>query len=269
MTAPGFEIVKGDIPVVLHVPHSSRIIPPQVREAILLSDEQLEIELDELTDSHTDLLATQSIVNLDKKPWIFRNKLSRLVIDPERFPDEREVMNQVGMGAVYLKTSTGLALRDESFDNKPLITEVFQPYAHSFTNLISELLQANGYVLIIDVHSYRVKQHPNAVNHGQARPAICLGTDKFHTPEWLSKVATECFSPIGDVIQNQPYAGTYVPLDYYGSEPAVLSIMLECRADQLVDEFLQPYIGLNQVAKGLNTLISKSWDQLATAGKPH
>jgi len=268
LTAPGFEIVKGEIPVVLHVPHSSRIIPPQVREAILLSDEQLQTELDELTDSHTDLLATQSIANLDEKPWIFRNKLSRLVIDPERFPDEREVMNQVGMGAVYLKTSTGLALRSESFDTKPLITEDFQPYAHSFTNLISELLRANGFVLIIDVHSYRVKQHPNAVNHGQARPAICLGTDEFHTPEWLSKVATECFSPIGDVIQNQPYAGTYVPLDYYGRESAVLSIMLECRADQLVDEFLQPHIGLNQAAKGLNTLISKSWDKLASAGKP-
>ena len=71
-----------------------------MREAILLSDEQLQTELDELTDSHTDLLATQSIANLDEKPWIFRNKLSRLVIDPERFPDEREVMNQVGMGAV-------------------------------------------------------------------------------------------------------------------------------------------------------------------------
>ena len=191
-----------------------------------------------------------------------------MVIDPERFPDEREVMNQVGMGAVYFKTSTGLALRSESFDTKPLITEVFQPYAHSFTNLISELLRANGFVLIIDVHSYRVKQHPNAVNHGQARPAICLGTDEFHTPEWLSKVATECFSPIGDVIQNQPYAGTYVPLDYYGRESAVLSIMLECRADQLVDEFLQPHIGMNQAAKGLNTLISKSWDKLASAGKP-
>lgn len=263
MVAQGFEITKGEIPVVLHVPHSSRSIPPLVREGIVLSDQKLQSELDELTDSHTDLLAQTAIANLSKKPWIFKNTLSRLVIDPERFPNDREVMNRVGMGAVYLKTSTGSALRSENFDNKPLITQYFEPYANSFTSLIADLLQKSSSVLIIDVHSYRVKQHQNAVNHGQARPAICLGTDQFHTPIWLSQLATECFSPIGDVIQNQPYAGSYVPLAYYGSEPAVLSIMLECRADQLVDELLKPHAGLAKVADGLTGLISKSMEKLA------
>lgn len=263
MTALSFEIVKGDLPIVLHVPHSSRTIPPQVRKGIVLTDEQLQAELDELTDAQTELLAKSSIANLEKKPWIFINNLSRLVIDPERFPDDREVMNKVGMGAVYLKTSTGSALRSENFDNKSLIREYFDPYANTFTSLITDLLGQSHAVLIIDVHSYRVKQHQNAVNHGQARPAICLGTDQFHTPSWLSKLATECFSPIGDVIQNQPYAGSYVPLAYYGVEPAVLSIMLECRADQLVDELLRPHAGLAKVADGVSALIAKSMAQLA------
>ena len=266
MTAPGFEIVNGEIPVVLHVPHSSRVIPPQVREGIVLNDQQLQVELDQLTDSQTDLLADSSIVNLDKKPWMFKNTLSRLVIDPERFPDEREAMNQVGMGAVYLKTTTGAALRSENFDVTPLIKNYFEPYANAFAKLISDLRQAHSFVLIIDVHSYRAKQHQNAINHGQARPAICIGTDQFHTPKWLSQLATDCFSPVGDVIQNQPYAGSYVPLQFYTSDTAVLSIMLECRADQLVDQYLQPNPGLSKVAEGLNTLISKSWDHLASLG---
>ncbi|MSY15875.1 MAG: N-formylglutamate amidohydrolase, partial [Actinobacteria bacterium] len=107
----GFEITAGDIPVILHVPHSSRQIPPDIRKDILLSDEQLKVELDEMTDSHTDKIASLAVADLSKQPWIFRNKLSRLVIDPERFPDEREIMNKVGMGAVYLKTSTGEQLR--------------------------------------------------------------------------------------------------------------------------------------------------------------
>jgi len=268
LNSDGFEIAKGEIPVVLHVPHSSRVIPSQIRNKILLNDSQLQAELDEMTDTHTDLLASSAIAGLDKKPWVFKNKLSRLVIDPERFPDEREVMNQVGMGAVYLKSSTGLEIRDQDFDTKPLIDEFFHPYAKAFTNLISNLLAEYEYALIIDVHSYRVKQHPNAINHGQARPAICLGTDSFHTPDWLSQLATKHFLPIGEVIENQPYAGSYVPLDYYGKDPRVLSIMLECRADQLVDQYLKPHSGLAQVAQGLHALISSSWKQLSDAGRP-
>lgn len=229
-----------------------------MREAILLSDEQLQTELDELTDSHTDLLATQSIANLDEKPWIFRNKLSRLVIDPERFPDEREVMNQVGMGAVYLRTSTGELLRNPDFDPSKLINQYFEPYADAFTNLVADLLKQFDRVVIIDVHSYRARQHKNAVNHGQARPPMCIGTDNFHTPQWLSDIARDCFAPLGEVVLNQPYAGTYVPLNFYEKDARVLSIMMECRADQLLNSDLSPNEGFNRVASGLSQLITRS-----------
>ena len=254
----GFAITEGDIPVILHVPHSSRNIPPEIRSAILLDDISLNLELDEMTDSHTDIVARNATADLVKKPWIFENKLSRLVIDPERFPDEREVMNQVGMGAVYLKTSTGENLRSSDFDSKPLIDQFFKPYAKAFTDLVANLLDKHKTVFIIDVHSYRVKQHPNAVNHGQARPPICLGTDSFHTPIWLAQLAKDCFSTVGEVIENQPYAGTYVPLDFYEEDDRVLSVMLECRADQFLDEKLQPHAGLTKVASALSLLISKA-----------
>lgn len=229
-----------------------------MREAILLSDEQLQTELDEMTDSHTDLLATQSIANLDEKPWIFRNKLSRLVIDPERFPDEREVMNQVGMGAVYLRTSTGELLRNPDFDPSKLINQYFEPYADAFTNLVADLLKQFDRVVIIDVHSYRARQHKNAVNHGQARPPMCIGTDNFHTPQWLSDIARDCFAPLGEVVLNQPYAGTYVPLNFYEKDARILSIMMECRADQLLNSDLSPNEGFNRVASGLSQLITRS-----------
>ncbi len=254
----GFAITEGDIPVILHVPHSSRQIPAEVRSDILLDDKSLAAELDEMTDSHTDLVAKGAIADLVKRPWIFENKLSRLVIDPERFPDEREVMNQVGMGAVYLKSSTGENLRSPDFDTRPLIDQYFKPYAKAFTDLVGNLLEKYKTVFIIDVHSYRVKQHPNALNHGQARPPICLGTDSFHTPIWLAQLAKDCFSTVGEVIENQPYAGTYVPLDFYGEDERVLSVMLECRADQFLDENLKPHAGLTTVASALSLLISKA-----------
>lgn len=254
----GFEITKGEIPVILHVPHSSREIPADIRKDILLNDEQLRLELDEMTDSHTDKIASLAVADLGKQPWIFRNILSRLVIDPERFPDEREIMNKIGMGAVYQKTSSGQPLRSDSFDPKPLIEKFFKPYAFAFSNLVEQLLNKHEKVLIIDVHSYRVHHHENAVNHDQARPPICLGTDQFHTPLWLHQLAKDCFLTVGDVVENEPYAGTYVPLDFYEKDDRVLSVMLECRADQFLDEDLMPHSGLTTVASALSSLISKA-----------
>lgn len=258
MVGSGFEITKGEIPVILHVPHSSREIPQDIRKDILLNNEQLKSELDEMTDSHTDKIAALAVADLNKQPWIFRNKLSRLVIDPERFPDEREIMNQVGMGAVYQKSSNGEWLRREDFDPKQLIENYFKPYASAFTQLVEQILIKHKTVFIIDVHSYRVNQHPNAVNHGQARPPICLGTDDFHTPIWLRQLAKDCFSTVGEVIENQPYAGTYVPLDFYEKDDRVLSIMLECRADQFLNPDLTLHSGAQKVAGALSSLISKA-----------
>ena len=253
-----FEITAGTTPVILHIPHSSREIPLDIRSDILLSDQQLVAELNEMTDSYTEELALAAVEALPAKPWIFANRLSRLVIDPERFPDEREIMNQVGMGAVYLRTSTGELLRNPDFDPSKLLNQYFKPYADAFTNLVADLLKQFDRVVIIDVHSYRASQHKNAVNHGQVRPPMCIGTDHFHTPQRLSDIAKECFAPLGEVVLNQPYAGTYVPLNFYEKDARVLSIMMECRADQLLNSDLSPNEGFNRVASGLSELITRS-----------
>lgn len=237
-----FEIIVGDPTshIIVHVPHSARFIPNEIRREILLSDSELEAELNELTDSLTAEMVLHATANLVTPPTLFINKFSRLVIDPERFPDEREIMNQIGMGAVYFKTSKGEQLREPKFDSTELISDFFHPYSDAFTDLVSVKLQEHDRVLIIDFHSYRNEQHPNAVNHGQARPAVCIGTDSFHTPGPLIEMAQKKFNVFGDIVLNQPYAGTYVPLDFYQLDARVSSIMLENRADLLVDEQLNP-----------------------------
>jgi hypothetical protein len=107
------EVTPGapDSPVLLHVPHGSRAIPAPVRARILLDDQALGAELDRMTDSHTAVIAERAAAEAAVAPWRFANALSRLVVDPERFPDEREEMRAVGMGAVYTRTSDGRPLR--------------------------------------------------------------------------------------------------------------------------------------------------------------
>jgi len=64
--------------LILHIPHSSKIIPADVRPQFLHSDEELTNEIIRMTDSYTDeLFNCQSASSI-----VF--SVSRLVTDPER-----------------------------------------------------------------------------------------------------------------------------------------------------------------------------------------
>lgn len=260
MGNPNFLIIPGDPQshVVLHVPHSSRVIPEEVRARILLDDNQLQQELDEMTDSSTEYLATESAKLTNARPWLFINYLSRLVIDPERFPDAREKMSAVGMGAVYTKTSSGKDLRapDKSSD-RDLLEKYFHPYAFALSSLIGQRLKALGAVTIVDLHSYRPLAHSNGINQMQQRPALCIGTDDFHTPALLIKAMSQAFEGVGESVENEPYAGTYVPLEYYQKDRAVSSIMAEIRADTFLNPDLTFSPGCEKVVSALSYFIDQ------------
>ena len=229
-----FDILPGDhlSPVLLHVAHASRVIPALVRAGLALDDEELTGELDAMTDAHTDLIAAAVGSRAERRPWQFVNRTSRLVVDPERFPDEREEMAAVGMAAVYRATSTGdrLRLPDVSRDQR-LLAEFFVPYADGLADLVDERLAATGRAILLDVHSYPLHPHPYELHQDDARPEICLGVDQSHTPEWLVTAARSALAAIGSVTINEPFRGTYVPLRHYQSDQRVCSLMLEIRRD--------------------------------------
>lgn len=248
-------------PVVLHVPHGSRVVPEPVRAGILLDDAELTAELDLMTDAKTDLIACQAAQAAATTPWIFENRTSRLVVDPERFPDEREEMRAVGMGAVYTKTSHGAPLRNADPDaERALLDEYFVPYARAMTQLVDDRLAAAGRAVILDVHSYPSKPLPYELHADGPRPAICLGADALHTPDWLLDAARKAFEPYGDgdVAENTPFAGCYVPLRHYGSNPNVAALMIEIRRDTYLSEPAGPPTpGLARVATALARLIDE------------
>lgn len=269
--AASFVIHPGDpdSSVILHVPHASRVIPPEVRRAIQLTDLELEVELDQATDTHAGLVADRAAVLAGVRPSMFVNQLSRIVVDPERFPDEWEPMSQVGRGAVYLRGFDGKVLRSpDPVRDAKLLEEYFDPYAASLAALVGERLSANGWVCIVDIHSYRAVPHPNDIERGNDRPLICMGTDDFHTPQEIKDAFVSCFAPQGDVLENVPYAGTYVPLEFYGTERRVASVMLELRADALADASLEPTDGVHWVAASLAAFVDRAhrWRPSVMAG---
>ena len=67
--------------MILHLPHASTLIPEDLRDEFLLSDEDLQKELNRITDHATDVIFQQAFP--EAKAIVF--PVSRLVVDPERF----------------------------------------------------------------------------------------------------------------------------------------------------------------------------------------
>jgi N-formylglutamate amidohydrolase len=259
-TGAVYRVVAGapDSPVILHIPHSSRRIAQAARLHILLDDTALAAELDRMTDSHTSLIADRAAAAIEPAPWTFTNLYSRLVVDPERFPDEREEMSAVGMGAVYTRTSHGHRLRaDDPVHAKALLATHYEPYAAAMTDLVDDRLAATGRAVIIDVHSYPTVTLPYELHADGQRPAICLGTDRVHTPPQLLAAADEAFSPCGSIALNTPFAGCYVPLKHYEKQLAVTALMVEIRRDTYMTEpGGPPTDGVERVVEALGRLVT-------------
>ncbi|MEU3132479.1 N-formylglutamate amidohydrolase [Streptomyces sp. NPDC007027] len=256
-----FTLIPGAAgsPVLLHVPHGSRRIPHHVREGIALDDTALERELDHITDAHTAELAAAAATLAPVAPWRFVNNLSRLVVDPERFPDEREEMLAVGMGAVYTRTTHREQLRPPEDDPSPLLEAYFHPYADAMAEAVEARIAAVGRAVVIDVHSYPTAPLPYELHGTGPRPPVCLGSDSFHTPPDLLAAAKAAFGDRfgrGGIGHDTPFAGTYVPLRHYGSDRRVTALMIEIRRDTYMTEPGGPAgPGLEMLAEALAELV--------------
>jgi N-formylglutamate deformylase len=222
-------------PVIFHAPHGSETIPHRFRADFQLNSAELGLEHYWMVDRYTDRIAQKAATVSGSS--LIRSDLSRLVVDVEKFPDEREELFAKGMSAFYTRTADGRQLRPEPFTEIRGYQELrayYEAYGRAFTELVERALAAHGRSVIIDVHSYPVDKQKYELHWADPRPEIDLGTDGYHTPEWLIQAAREAFGAYECGV-NQPFHGTYVPLDYYETDPRVSSIMIEMRRDK-VDE---------------------------------
>jgi N-formylglutamate deformylase len=221
---------------IIHIPHSSTQIPAVERKSIVLTDDQLHEELVTITDMFTDELFVSR--NGHAGEIIF--PVSRLVVDPERFLDDKlEPMSVKGMGVVYTKTSRGTPLRAglTPAQKTSLIDKYYKPHHGQFSQYTADTLDKNNYCLIMDCHSFPSVPLPFEPDQSPDRPEICIGADEFHTPEWLQKLLLTLFNSSGFTTAiNRPFSGSIVPLKYYQINSRVHSIMIEINRKLYMDE---------------------------------
>lgn len=223
-------------PVVLHIPHSQSIIPAEHKQAILLNDYELQIELLRMTDWFTDELFTP----FDEEYVSIRYPISRIILDPERFEDDaKEKMVSQGMGVIYTKTSDGSLLRNppNEEERQSLIQRYYRPHHASLLKAVETIRMNTPGALVIDCHSFPSRPLPYETYQSTERPDVCIGSDDYHTPRWLVDLATSLAADVGfSVAVNRPFAGALVPFEHFNKDRSVSGIMLELNRQIYMDE---------------------------------
>ena len=221
--------------MIFHIPHSSTHIPEEYLSSFVLSKRDLELEIVAMTDSYTLELFSFAMKDDDVSiPFHY----SRLLVDVERFEqDAEEPMSAVGMGCVYQNTHDGKPLRQEPTNRDKLIEDFYRPHHARLNRAAKEALADHGFAIIIDCHSFPEKPYPYEFDQTVPRATICLGTDPYHTPDWMVESLQEAFERRDySVAINKPFAGSMVPLDYLQKNQRIYSIMIEVRRDLYMNE---------------------------------
>lgn len=214
--------------VVLHIPHDSVNVPPEVRNQFLIDDDQLANELRLMTDHMTLTLfahPTQSAV-------VVRAPVSRLVVDVERFDDNlQEPMADRGMGAIYSVTSNLTPLRGQlsAVERDSLMKAYYHPHHAKLEAAVTSAIEIHGRCLVIDCHSFPSQALPyERADAADIRPDICIGTDDFHTNSELAHAFVAAFRAEGwSVSLNEPFSGALVPSSRYKQDHRVGAVMVE------------------------------------------
>jgi N-formylglutamate deformylase len=237
MGADAEPLIMGNSRIaVLHIPHSSRLVPAGEREVICLDDKALDNELLRMTDAHTDQLFPRTPVEAGRVVF----PVSRLVCDAERFPsDEEEPMAARGMGIIYTRTSMGKVLRapPDAADRQSILDRWYWPHHLNLERMVNDVAAQSGCCLIVDCHSFpsvALSHEPDQTPH---RADICIGTDAFHTPLPIRDAIVAAAEEEGySVTVDAPFAGALVPLSFYRKDRGIMSVMIEVKRRLYMDE---------------------------------
>ena len=219
-----------------HLPHDATVIPDEVRDQFVLSDQELADEVRRMTDHLTGRLFGLDLG--DER--VIRAPVSRLVVDVERFPEDLdEPMAARGMGVIYHRTADGQPLRRplSKHERRDLLERWYWPHHRRLDDAVEMALVRTGQCLLIDCHSFPSEPLPYETDQSPDRPDICLGTDEFHTPPELLEAAIGAFRREGfDVAVDRPFSGALVPLSRYRRDRRVGALMVEVNRGLYLDE---------------------------------
>lgn len=219
-TISGIDLFKEEIKntFLLHIPHASTHIPDYAGFDL----EKVENNLTCMTDWATDEIFDVNGIGRIVVPF------SRLFCDVERLSDNAEPMYKIGRGFFYTNGYDGAELRKMDTELKQRVfRDYYQTHHELFFHEVNNRLKQYGVCHIIDCHSFNEEPIGSLVGN-PASPDICIGTDAYHTPDYLLRYTMNFWTEHGYSVElNNPYSGCIIPSEFYETEKNVKGIMIE------------------------------------------
>lgn len=220
--------------VLLHVPHASLALPRDLLGSLRVPYEAVQHQALRQADLYCDELFAFGYQTVTAD-------YSRFICDVERFKDDAlEPMAKRGQGMFYTHFEDGACFRG-SETRERVEREVYDTHHARLTSAANRALEKRGRCLIVDCHSFALPGD---------QPDICIGSDGFHTPAALEEYAADFVREAGyTVTVNAPYSGSIVPLEYYGKDQRVRSIMIELNRRLYMTEGFEKSGGFDQTRR--------------------
>lgn len=207
--------------LILHIPHSSSLIP--LKDGFVIDDVDLEAELYKLTEWNINALF------YSQEDIMITADFSRIFCDAESIFDQtRKNMNQSSASIFHETTKDGKSLRVLTPELKEkILNEYYMPHHLRLTEAIEKQLSVFSKAIIIDCHSFPDESLSRGYDKIETLPDICIGTDPFHTSKALIDITYKFFKDNDlNVTINTPFFGTIIPIPFYQKDKRVQSIKI-------------------------------------------
>ena len=207
----------------LHIPHSSLIVPDRFYEGLLISKEDFARYNLEMSD----IGVCELFSHIEGERIIA--PCSRLYCDLERFKDDsKEPMAKYGEGVIYTHTYDGKLFHRHDKVYVDEVMKYYDNYHQKFDEMALKLLNEEGELLILDCHSFSDKMASHFFK--PPFPDICIGIEKDYFDEKiLDKILLEIKNKGYSYKINYPYSGSIIPnvLMHNKVDGKVVTIMIE------------------------------------------
>ncbi|MBT1161754.1 N-formylglutamate amidohydrolase [Bifidobacterium sp. SO1] len=230
--------------MLIHVPHAGQQLPDTITPDRFADPTAVDHLYRNIRDMHADTIGSELADRLDASMML--NHMSRIWVDVERYPDDREEMNRVGMGVIYTHDMNGRPLyqpgrEPDGRERGQRLNRLYRPWHATFTNTIRMMLDIHDRATIIDLHTYPKTPLPFERHRDEPRPQIILGVNNDEPSRRLAILLHKRLHDASLTVGvNTAYKGSITP--NLPPDPRFDAIMLEIRQDTAGDRILRQRI---------------------------
>lgn len=231
-------LTTGSKPILIHVPHAGYNLPNTITPNRFNDPTAVDYVYRSTRDMYADRIG-QTLADTCNGTLMI-NHISRLYCDVNRYPDDREPKNTIGMGAIYTHDLNGQPLYKPNYqpdgrEHGERFNLIYYPWHRILHDQTQLLLNLYDQCTILDIHTY--SQHSQSYELKEPRPHIILTVNENQPSQRLAILLYLQLLTTGHIIGfNTHYHTSIMP--HMITHPKLVSIRITIRQDTASDQTL-------------------------------